>query len=254
MQAALRPRDAVLRRVGQSGRCHRARIQHRAGDDDGDGTARRERRDRHAGADHVADQRDARVAGCGTRARDGGAVRQADDGVDLHAALANSAAPLRPDCGLFVHSDLRNVGVAMGKLAALCGSHGAAPSRPARCYACRADCCRDCRACCRNIAAKQALAAFAAAGSGGAGDTAAEAADAAPTSGLSGRAENPVARSAAQDRGRRRAAWPASQRRGARGVRRDDARRAGAQAGRAHRRRAGAAHGAEEATSWSSAW
>ena len=47
---------------------------------------------------------------------DGGALRQADDGMDLHAAVG-----VRPEqaagCGLFVHSDLRNVGVAMGRLA-----------------------------------------------------------------------------------------------------------------------------------------
>ena len=53
---------AVLRRIRQSGGCHRAGIQHRSGGDDGDGNARPFGRDRHAGADHVTDQRNARVA------------------------------------------------------------------------------------------------------------------------------------------------------------------------------------------------
>ncbi len=55
--------------------------------DDGDGDARPIGRDRHGGADHVADQRDARVARRRAGARDGGALRQADDGLDLHAAI-----------------------------------------------------------------------------------------------------------------------------------------------------------------------
>ena len=79
--------DAVLRRVGQSCRCHRARLHHRAGRDDGDGDARPIGRDRHAGADHVADQRDTRIARRRPGARHRGALRQADDGVDLYAAF-----------------------------------------------------------------------------------------------------------------------------------------------------------------------
>ena len=95
-QATLRVGDAVLWRVRQSGRCDRAGIQHRARADDGDGDARRIGRDRHAGADHVADQRDARVARRRAGARDGGTLRQADDGVDLYAAIASSAEASPP--------------------------------------------------------------------------------------------------------------------------------------------------------------
>ena len=36
-------------------------------------------------------------------------------------------------CGLFVHSDLRNVGVAMGRLAGYAEAHGAPPARSRRC-------------------------------------------------------------------------------------------------------------------------
>ena len=98
-QAALRP---VMPSYGASGNPVDVTAQGSntgAGDDDGDGDAGRIGRDRHAGADHVADQRDARVARCRARARDGGALRQADDGVDLYAAVRVRPRAARPAAG-----------------------------------------------------------------------------------------------------------------------------------------------------------
>ena len=43
--------------------------------------------------------------------------------------IANSAARSAAGCGLFMHSDLRNVGVAMSTAGGLCGSAGASPAR-----------------------------------------------------------------------------------------------------------------------------
>ena len=66
--------DAVLWRVRQSGGCHRAGLQHRAGGDDGDGAARRVGRSGHAGADQLHGQHHARDAGCGAGEGHGGTL------------------------------------------------------------------------------------------------------------------------------------------------------------------------------------
>ena len=50
-------------------------------------------------------------------------------------------------CGLFMHSDLRNVGVAMSRLAGLRGGAGAAPARLARRRRRARRCPRICRTC-----------------------------------------------------------------------------------------------------------
>ena len=93
------PPDAVLRRVRKSGGCHGPGIQHRAGDDDGPGTSRRLRRDRHDRPDHLPRQRNPSLVRCRAGAGGGGEVRQADDGLELHDTLEvrpNRRGRLRP--------------------------------------------------------------------------------------------------------------------------------------------------------------
>ena len=81
------PPDAVVRSLRKSRGCHGPRIQHRPGDDDGPGTSRRLRRDRHDRPDHFAGERNPSVVRCRARAGSGGEVRQADDGLELHDTL-----------------------------------------------------------------------------------------------------------------------------------------------------------------------
>ena len=227
-QAALRP---LMPSYGASGNPVDVTAQGSntgAGDDDGDGASGGERRDRHAGADHVADQRDARVARCRARARGGGAVRQADDGVDLYAASPRSGARRPRDAGCSCTATCAMSASRWASWRAMprrwrarslprlsCRCH-AAPAR----MACRVSAgisppSRRWRRSCRRR--REALATH-----GGRSRGSSRAL------GVSGGAENPVARSAAQDRGRRRAARPGGRGRRCVRLRRDDARRAGA--------------------------
>ena len=108
-------------------------------------------------------------------------------------------------CGLFMHSDLRNVGVAMSRLGELRGGAGASPAR----FAATPSRWRRCRTICRRVLtehhAKALLAPYGLPESRERlATSAAEAAEAANAAGLSGGAEDRLARPAAQDRGGRR--------------------------------------------------
>ena len=104
----LAPADAVLWRLRQSGRCHRARVQHRSGDDDGHGTSRR--------------TRTRSTCWCWSRSL-ASETRVSLDAARIRAVAAKCGKPMTvwtytlpsefgrnaaAGCGLFVHSDLRN--------------------------------------------------------------------------------------------------------------------------------------------------
>ena len=147
-------------------------------------------------------------------------------------------------CGLFVHSDLRNVGVSLAKLADYAEAlarplpadpqpRDVAPLPPA------------CRGVLPEYHAKHALAAFLPPMQEQLATTAAEAADAAAALGfpVALKVQSPDLPHKTEAGGVRLGLQDAEV--GARRLRRDAARRAAAQAGGAHRRRAGAEDGAE---------